>query len=223
MLSKFIGRFDNSLLEDMDEFRKRYENTYLFITMNNIRRLYYVTEVRATSILVFHSSVGTLEINRNTEVVLEVAWPEQGLFNFKNGLYWAARIPDRQWRRAISTKNIWLSNVVEELYSTGPVKINEDSLEAAFETPVYQGLAKAVEQIATTYSWGVALNRKWGVTHTPSPKVTKNFILWRGRRVVGTVNFKSKTIDVKFPPLLQEVQDLNSYKENGLWKLTCDC
>ena len=221
MQSKFIGRFDNSLLEDMEEFRKRYENTYLFITMNKIRLLYYVKEVKADYILVYNSSVGTLELDRDTEIELEVAWPEQGLFNFNNGLYWACRIPDRQWRRAISTKNILLSGVVDNFYDLAPPKVNEDSLIAAFETPVYTSLKQACNQLATTDSWGVALNRKWGVTHTPSPKVTKSFILWRGKRVVGTIKLSSKTIDVRFPHLFQEVRDLNRYKENSLWQLNC--
>ena len=211
------------MLEQMDEFKKRYENTYLFCTIEGQpKELVYIKRVTEDSVEAQTENNGSYFVSKNSEVEFEVAWPERGLFNYNGKMAWANRVPDRQWKRAIAGKNIELFYPVTytllSKQQTPDIAIGWNSLKAAFAPREYTTISAAAKKLARTWS-SISLNNNWGLSLSSKVDI-KGYFLWHNLRICGIVDVKNKTIAVTFPALWQEISDFNRDYEDDVWTLT---
>ena len=222
LAQKFIGSFDNSMLEDMDEFKKRYEHTYMYVTMEGNRELCHIDKVAHHYARVTTKSGLTFDVTLKTEVTFDVLWPEKGLFNYKGCMAWVSRIPDRQWKRAVCDRNVQMLFPVQlQLYPNQGIDknipINITTLEEAFKPAVKTTIMSATKNLSKRWS-SQALTRNWGLSLS-STSTIKGLFLWYNLRLCGIVDVKEKTISVTFPALWQEISDFNRDYEDNQWTL----
>lgn len=219
--NKFVGNFDEGLLVDMTEFEKRYYQTWLWYKND----LFYVAAVGSGGISLENPKVGKVLLNSITSEKLEVKWPETGYFNFYGDLCFACRVPDRQWKRGITSKNVKLFLVVPKIF--GPAVGREDlSLSNKYEAlsaALAETLSLTIKQGITYLNINknlrsIALNRKWGLSPSLLNKDSR-FFLYYGFRLVGTVNLEKNKIDITYEPLRQEVLDMIRDRENNEWQV----
>lgn len=156
--------------EALQDFRRRWENTYVWLKMkqHGIETLVYVRQVEQdlSKIGVLHlesANYGSITINLgSSDHSLLFRYPRSGVF--QHGQYAAQyrRRPARQWRRGICTDNSTVISTTRALTGTR-IGIDLASLQSAFNHKTFSkegGLALLNEQKARS----VALENNFSVS-----------------------------------------------------------
>jgi len=216
--SKFIGRFDNSMLEEMVEFEKRYSKTWIWAKFKNLDwTLWHIDNISEESVLLQNPEMGDVLLKPNTDVELEVRWPKSKFFNFNNTIFWGFKIPDRQWKRAPCQKNYAAVRTLDSLFGfrNGPTPLSTELLQTAFQPTANLQIIAAINQLKNSSISGVALNDNFAIS---LPPVRKDFyLLWYKNQPVAEVSPTSKTISVRTTHLHQEVSDFLRDNEQTKW------
>ena len=220
-LTKFVGRFDNSCLEDLAEFRKRYENTHLFVHLPTGKELAYVSNVGDSLVHLETINYGTLLVQQETDIEFEVEWPETGLFQLDHCMMWGSRVPDRQWKRGVYSKNYHMFDPCRRLFTPAGLlsaNVGLKTLESAYKVVNPKPLSEAVHELISKQFVSLAISRDWGLSWSPIAD-NKCLLLWRGARPVAEIAPKSKQISVHFQPLEQEVKDFVRDNREPVWQI----
>ena len=218
--NKFVGRFDNSCLEDLIEFRKRYIQTYLFVHLPAGKALAYVSSV-GDYVHLETNLFGEVIVGFQTDIEFQIEWPETGLFQYKECMYWGSRVPDRQWKRGVYAKNFHIFDPCHRMFapiSFGGIRIDLNSLEAAYKPRDVKTLTQAIVELRQEKMVSVAISRDWGISWSPI-QGNNSFLLWRGAKPVAEIDPRSKKITVHFEPLEQEIKDFVRDNREPVWQI----
>src|ERR1019366_1707441 len=106
-MAKFIGKFDNSMLEDMAEFDKRYKETFVFLKLPEHSEFLCLSYGnKGDKALFFNDTYGEILLDSFTDIDVSVRWPKQGLFQLGYEAIFICRVPERQWKRGPCSKNL---------------------------------------------------------------------------------------------------------------------
>lgn len=218
MAKQFIGVFDNSLLTDMTEFIKRYSDTYLFLEHPNFGKVLCFCKGfsdHSSEIKFFNEELGNIYLNSNTDVKVSILWPETKLINYENNFYYLTRIPERQWKRAPNKRTIRVYSPIHEMIGIADTNKPFDKiLEQAYKPEEHTTILQAINELKNSSLTGKAINNNFAVS-LPTYKTTA-FILWYNFSPIAYIKPKTRTIEVQYQPLKQEILDfIRDYEQNS--------
>ena len=218
----FVGRFDPGMLETIDEFRKRYEGTYLLVSPPDKEPYLGYASAFEDSKILFYNGQDYKHVPLYSDCKLEVVWPETGLFNYKNTMHFVERVPDRQWKRAITPKNVAFHNILTGWlsgYSTGRCKVSTDIIEASLASMASCGISEGIHTLTESKELvSYAMTRSWGVSFHPS--VNSKFLLWYNQSLIAEITAKTKKIELIVPVLKQELVDFLRDTKDEKWTVS---
>lgn len=218
MVKHFIGSFDTSLIKNMDEFRKRYESTYLFLSDEQ-----YDTElVHVDSVHFDHVSLNTakgveITVSRNTNSKLEVIWPDFRLINTDRNVSLCARYPLRQWKRAPTYETVRFTYITDKFQYKNVNTSLFTLINTAVKDKSEYTLSEAINILLNSDRIGFALNKQWALLRTVKGINPNEYILFFYNNPCAIINYSKKTILCKNNFLFQEIMDYVKYKENNSW------
>lgn len=193
--------------ETLDDFRKRYKHTFLFLNLKEKHHLVRYDEDDGDRFVFYSEEYGNILVREETaRNNLTHHFPETGLYNIENEAHLFTRYPARQWKRAPCQDNVLVQRI------TNPY-INKDFL---FETanaifyPTYPSTTN--EALENLKNQSIAINTSFGLTKGTG-KYKKAILLFYNKTPVGLVDNNHNTIQVKYKPLFQEVKDYYNKKE----------
>lgn len=152
--------------EIIQEFRKKYEHTYLHVQMpdSTEENLFFLNEVvqqrgEANSILKLSSEeFGKIQLNMGTAHTLKFKFPDVGVFQCGADAFFFRREPRRQWRRGLCADNCDVSPVWINLVggSLGLGGVSFGMVDSAFKAICYQ-YGEAIKMLAGGKYRSVAL------------------------------------------------------------------
>lgn len=205
------------IIESLEDFRKRYRHTYVFLEIDNKKHLVNYENDDETSFTFASPQFGTLIVNEETaREKISFYFPKVGLYNIGGELHDFSRNPARQWRRAPCSDNTRFVSVLENLRSGIARRIRFGWTEA--QDIFFPKYPKTTEEtLENLPEHGKALNRFIGFTPAPK-KFDADALIWFRSTPVGTVNKHKKEITVQYQPLYQEICDHYTKKESA-WKI----
>jgi len=220
MFNKFIGRFDQSMLEELDEFGKRYSGTILWLKFPTrdweMFRFKGVNE--NNEVHFYNNDTGSVILKVNTDCEIDVRWPERGFADYNGGIIWGTKVPDRQWKRAPCEKNFTMFDVMSHFYGYMGNLSGDRIFQSLFAPIVPVTILDAINLFKGTGFYGKALSKQFAVTLPPYNRA--HFLLWYGGQPVAIIRPSKKVIEVKHEYVFQEIKDFNRDHENNVWTLS---
>lgn len=105
------------------DFRKKYENTFVFVEMPdrpNEDNLFHLSSIKSGSngngvMRLSSDEFGQIQLNFATAHTIKFKFPEVGVFQMGHDAYMAVREPKRQWSRGLCNGNCTISNVANRI------------------------------------------------------------------------------------------------------------
>lgn len=153
-------------VEIVNEFKRKYESTYLFVQMpdNPESNLFFLNRVTANSdgggVMQLHSEeFGKIALNINTAHSIKFTWPKVGVFQNGKDACLFLREPRRQWQRGVCSGNssiipVW--SIIEATGSTNQGMFDFTSVANAHAAKTYN-YHEAVKMLASGKYRSVAL------------------------------------------------------------------
>lgn len=217
---KFVGAFDDTMLQELNEMKTRYANTFLFLQKepDSPKELVEITEITESGVVLRSPHSGMSVLTPKTSAELSVEWPRYGFFNHNGGLYYVCRLPDRQYRRAPSHKNLVIQNIYSSIYGP-PCGWGYDEIASAFEDRPFIPLKVALDMLKDSSVYGVALTDEFGITEHTAKKKNNPYLFWYMGSPIGEIVPDKHRIVVRYEPVKQEVSDFIRDFEGNTWKL----
>lgn len=196
--------------ESIEDFRKRYKGTYLFLTVRGKEHLVRYESDNEEDFCFFSAEFGDILVDEETaRENISFYFPTSGLYNFDNGVHHFARKPIRQWKRALCEDNGILIPLITELkLNTENLSISMPQVKKLFK-PHYAG---SIANALLDKRESVAINRNFAISASHQEDQTKK-ILWYLTSPVGIIDPNMMEITVKYQPFYQEVIDFIRKKE----------
>lgn len=205
------------IIESLDDFRRRYRHTYLFLELDGKKHLVNYEADDEESFTFASPQFGALLVNEETaREKISFYFPRAGLYNLDQGMVDFSRNPARQWRRAPCTENTRFYQIhggISDEFAAR-TRFGWDEAQSLFFPKYPKTTEEALTQLPKN---GRALSREIGFTHAPK-KYDLPFILWFRQTPVGLVDKEKKEITVRYSPLYQEICDHYTKKEPE-WKI----
>lgn len=195
------------IYETLDDFRKRYRGTYLFLKIKDKDYLVRYEEDNGERFVFFSEDRGNILVTEETaRTNLTYYFPETGLYNIQENVYLFSRYPARQWKRAPCAEN---TSIVKlgDLHLTK--NFSFELANAIFYPKYPDTTTEALEKLKNTSQ---AINSKFAIMKGTG-KHKKSILLFYKATPVGLVDNNQNIIQVKYKPLLQEVKDYYNNKE----------
>lgn len=220
------------MVNEFEEFRKQYENTYIRIqfensnTYNIVKVVACIADDPQNSYITLHNPVlGQLSVSWNkSKQKIDYTFPAVGLFNHGNSFLMFHRFPDRQWKRGVTVGNSHIADPLRDIklsiasvrpYTPRSVELSYSVLCSAYNQHYPINLKEAIKVMASNE--GIALNDVFGITQ--SPIEDNQFVLWKHLSMIGFVYPKSSIISVREDSFLQEVSDFLKRQQEYAWTL----
>ena len=197
--------------ESIEDFRKRYKGTYLFLDIKNKKYLVRYEEDDQEYFSFSSQKHGILLVNENTaRNNISFHFPKPGLYNLTTHAIFFSRYPARQWKRAPHPDNVIVTSINYTSSYKEPISNFDFNIAENIFFPKYPSSTKeAIEKLKKNT---IAINTKFGISKAPK-KYDNLFLLLYNCFPIGTIDNKNNTIVVKHTPLLQEVKDYYYTKE----------
>lgn len=196
------------LSESIDDFRKRYRGTYVFLDFSGDTHLVQYVEDSDNEFIFKSPKYGEIVLNEDTvRRTIKLKFPPSGLYNVAGNAVFFARIPARQWKRAPCQDNCVILNILN-CFKRVPVKFSIETLNEIYNTIYPENLDKALAEL----KYSTALSNKFGISVSHlADKDT--FLFWYKCNPIG-VGYKSvKELVIFNKHLFQEVRDFCKRKE----------
>jgi hypothetical protein len=212
----FIGRFDESMIQNSAEFSKRYLDSWIYNETE--KKAVYIKKINEVAVELLDCSHREETISLYTDTVFSNRSPTLGFFNMKRGFGYGIRVPARQFKRGICTQNYNPVNSLDTLVRKELITFNlSTALNFAYEEHK-NCILDVIEELNSTDTIGRILNKDFAVSlNTFSPE--NLYLLWYKNTPVGEIYPDNKIIRVKYKHVKQEVMDYNKYIENRQWKI----
>jgi hypothetical protein len=180
--------------EVVNDFRRRYEGTYVFLKMERtgVETLVKVSRVEDSStkigILYLESpEYGALTLNLGSDGHhLKFKYPPVGVFQHGRDAFLFRRRPSRQYRRGICSDNSLMYNVTSSV--VGPLsRWSAEEVQDAFNHKVSTP-KQAFELLATNKARSVALDNNFSISK--SPFETPDYVIWNWQFPVARISEK---------------------------------
>jgi hypothetical protein len=182
--------------EVIQDFRRRYESTYVFLNMEDkgIETLAYVSQVETSSskMGVLHltsETYGALTINIGSDNhSLSFKYPKMGVFQHGRDAFLFHRRPARQYRRGICADNSTIWNVTRN-FAGNISRWNAREVQAAYDHKVYS-VSEALKLLESGAVRSAALPNNFSISHTvfDSPE----HVIWYWQYPVARCSAKGK-------------------------------
>lgn len=199
--------------ESLEDFRKRYKGTYLFLKVNGKEHLVNYESDDEECFYLNSPTFGSLVVNETSaRNDISFYFPKVGLYNLPSGMTEVTRYPARQWKRAPCRDNVGFIAPFEYLSGLLQPRFSFDFfLAQELFFPKYpKNLAAAIGMC--TQNKAVALTRSFGVSFGP-PKEEYSHLLWYRTTPIGRIYPKTSKIELAHKTLYQETIDYFSKKE----------
>lgn len=183
--------------EVISDFRRRYENTYVWLSMpeQNCETLVYVdgiqdSESKMAVLTVTSQEFGQMQINfGSSEHILRFKYPPVGVFQHENQPYVFMRRPCRQYRRGLCSDNSTMMNITRNL--TGNVaRWSVQEVASAFRHEVF-GYNQAINRLRNEKKLkGIALANEYSLVRS-IVKNNPNHILFHWENPIAFVSPES--------------------------------
>ena len=180
--------------EVLQDFRRRWEGTYVWLAMDNRPdELVYLETIleSSTKIATIHLTsdrIGKLTLNFGSEGhALQFRYPPVGVFQHEQDAYAFYRRPSRQYRRGICADNSILWNVTRNLVGNR-ARWSPSEVRSAFEHETYN-ITTALTLLEKGYK-GVALDGNFSLTL--SMFETPDYVLFHWMHPVARINSKGQ-------------------------------
>ncbi len=204
--------------DSTSDLQKKFRNTFCFLELNGKKHLAEYTDDNGEDAFYFKSpEFGEILIDRETvDQSLTYYFPENGLYNVQGQAIDFVRYPERQWKRAPYRENCRIVPILSAIgIALGRVnEINLHNLEEIYSGIYPQSLEKAVASL----KYSIAVNREFAISKTTTSEKDQ-LLFWFKSQPIGTLDIKSKKIEIIFQPLYQEAQDFIN-KQEPSWLLT---
>lgn len=204
--------------ESLEDFRKRYKGTYLFLTINGKEHLVNYESDDEECFYFNSPTFGSLVVNESSaRNNISFYFPKVGLYNLPSGMAEVTRYPARQWKRAPCRDNVAFLGPFEHLSGARQPRFTFDfQLAQELFFPKYpKNLLTAIDMC--TPSKAVALCTDFGVSIGPK-KEDYSHLLWYRTTPIGKIYPDTKTIGIAHKTLYQETLDY-FYKKEPEWTI----
>ncbi len=192
--------------ESSEDFKRRLQGTFVFLTFDSKPHLVYFKNYSEVGVVFNSSKYGEVVLNYDkARKDVKYSFPKTGLYNLKGECVVFQRRAERQWKRApceANTQLYPLLRIVGARYRNDDVKLNEENLEQIYEPTYPASVLAGIETMKTS----AALSRDFGISLT-NRDATNEYLLWYRTKPIGYVDIKNKNVVVHYKPLLQEVTD----------------
>lgn len=196
------------IIESLEDFRKRYKGTYLFLNVRGKEHLVRYESDNEEDFCFYSPEFGDLLVDEDTaRNQIRIFFPKPGLYNVGEHVYEFTRNPLRQWKRAPCEDNTRLSLMISILSNDYKSTSFNSRIAPDIFFPKYpENLDTAIKNLKTA----IALTPEFGITKHPKDET---HLLWYHSNPIGIINTKTREITVKYKPLYQEVIDFFKKKE----------
>ncbi len=203
------------IIESVEDFRKRYKGTYVFLNIRNENHLVLYEQDDGDAFSFKSPTFGDILVDQDCAMSrLSFVFPESGLYNIQGQCVEFNRNPARQWKRAPCTENTVFSHPPVAFGVRNPqIVLDMETAHELFFPKYPTNLDEAVKNPSPM----MAVNKKFGVSLSPKEKDTR-LLFWYRSEPIGFVDTLNKTIEIKTPNLLQETVDFIK-KEAWEWTL----
>lgn len=222
-LTNSFSTFDKIL-----EFEKRYVQSYLYLVFPNSpfdSGFYYLKQIidkesNKPRLEFYNHNWDGIIVTPDSDVEIQVVWPEVGLFNFENTVFFFRRFPQRQWKRGICTENTHITKLLIH-YPYNNIGISPQILESTLLSTVCNNIESAIMLLNTTNVFGTAINKTIAIFQPPFAKTPYEYLLVYNTTPCALVNNETKTITTKHPFLHQEIIDYSNspLERESKWKI----
>lgn len=181
--------------EVLHDFRRRWENTYVWLNIENKdEELVYLSRVEDNSdkvgkLYLTSDRLGELVLNFGSEgYALQFRYPPVGVFQHNRDAYCFYRRPIRQYRRGICGDNSLLMNTARNL-TGNTARFGSGILKSAFAHQVFTW-PEAIELLAGGIWRGVALSENFSLTQ--SMFKSPDYVLFHWTHPIARVNTKGQ-------------------------------
>ena len=198
------------MIESLEDFRKRYKGTIVFLEINNKKHLVMYDSDDEESLNFISPVYGNILLeDSKARAALSFYFPENGLYNVNKQAAYFSRTPARQWKRAPCQDNCYLADPLQAI--TSRVKSTPVTCEALQEVFFPKYPASIAEALETT-KYSTALTKEFAISlgHLPNPDV---FLLFYENIPIGTVNKALREIHIEYKHLFQEIVDFCTKRE----------
>ncbi len=193
--------------ETIEDFRKRYKGTFLFLTLKDKEFLVRYEEDDGDRFVFYSEAHGNILVSEETaRTNLTHHFPETGLYNIEQEANLFTRYPARQWKRAPCADNTYIQRLTNHYINK---RFDFEIATSIFYPKYPDTTSEALENLKKS---SIAINSKFGLTKGYG-KHKKAIILFYKTTPVGLVDNNQNIIQVKYKPLLQEVKDYYNNKE----------
>ena len=205
--------------DSLEDIRKKFRGTYCFLELNGKQHLTEFTGDNEEDQFFFRSPVfGDVIVDRETiDNCMTYRFPKSGLYNLQGQAVEFVRLPERQWKRAPFRENciiLQLLPAIQVTFSRAYYDVNLLNLEEIYKEVYPESLDTAI--VSLKYS--MALDKNFAISQSPTENYENELLFWFRKQPIGIINPAKRTIEVRFLPLLQEVQDFIRTKE-PTWQL----
>lgn len=189
--------------ESLEDFRKRYKGTYLFLKVRGKDMLVRYESDNEEDFCFYSATYGDILVDEETaRENITLVFPPMGLYNVDGQAYVFTRVPARQWKRAPCEDNVLIFPILGEINLNVLDKpITMPSMEQVFFPHYEKSLDKA---LLTNTS--IALSLNFAVSASNKDDQNQR-ILWFQNSPIGIINIKEREIHIKFHAFYQETLD----------------
>lgn len=186
--------------EVVQDFRRRWENSYAWLFMDKLKEetLVFINRVednndKLATITVTSEKYGQLVLHLGSEEYeLRFKYPPVGVFQHREDVFLFRRRPARQYRRGICADNSVLWNITRAIVGNR-ARFNAAEVQSAFEHATFSE-ENALKLLAAGKFRGVALSNNYAMTL--SMDESKDHVLWHWDVPVARVNGKGEVTRV---------------------------
>lgn len=147
-MKQFIGSFDVSMIQNIDEFVKRYQNTWLEVESveRKTKDVFQFKGCEADKLVFNNDKYGKVNIQTHTSAIIRPIMLNIRVINTSSGAKMLFRLPVRRNQRSLSDKNTKIVDVVKYAFT----KIQEslvysDIRDALYNNNTYPSLKEALD------------------------------------------------------------------------------
>lgn len=190
--------------EIVAEFRKKYENTYVFVQMPDSKEesLFYMDRVEAGGeghgvMKLSSEEFGKIRLNMATAHTIKFAFPKCGTFQHGTDAYLFQRDPRRQWQRGLCQGNGSITAVhllMQDGYARGHAQAFDFSTVASAFAGITYPFKQAMALLASGVYRSVAINGDYAIML--SPVKTATYVLTYGGDAIALLDKAGTVIRV---------------------------
>lgn len=212
----FIGRFDNSMIQDISEFSKRYTGTWIYDEI--AKSPFYVDQANPDYAILTNIDCQQEKVTICTNRIFSARKPIIGFFNTKTSFNYGIRVPNRQYKRGICEQNY---NAIDSIKSLTNKRIVTNHLPDVIKyayTETKSCILDTIRDLETQSLLGRVLNKDFAVSlNTFSEE--NIYLLWYKNKPVAEIYPNTESIRIRYKHIKQEIMDYNKYIESKKWKI----